>query len=177
MDYWSEMGTVIPLIDKKNIGIAALKIENTQSLGGRLFLAGNGGSAATAEHASVDLSKGISLKSGKKFSTVCINSNISKLTAWSNDFSYENAFEEMLKLDLTVNDLFLSISGSGNSQNILNAIQYAKSLGAFTIGLTGFSGGAVSKLVDLEINIPSSDMQIIENMHLSVIHSIYKLIE
>ena len=146
MDYWNEMGTVIPLIDKKNIGIAALKIENTQSLGGRLFLAGNGGSAATAEHASVDLSKGISLKSGKKFSTVCINSNISKLTAWSNDFSYENAFEEMLKLDLTVNDLFLSISGSGNSQNILNAIQYAKSLGAFTIGLTGFSGGGVIKL-------------------------------
>jgi D-sedoheptulose 7-phosphate isomerase len=96
------------------------------------------------------------------------------LTAWSNDTSYDEAIGHLILSQGNGADVLLAISGSGNSKNILRGIDVAKSLGITTVGLTGFNGGKVSKMVDLEIRIESDDMQIVENLHLAVIHSLVK---
>jgi D-sedoheptulose 7-phosphate isomerase len=142
---------------------------------GQLLTIGNGGSASTAEHASCDLSKGLTLQnSGSKFRSVCLTSNSSLLTAWSNDTSYTEAIGNLILNQGNSSDVLLAISGSGNSPNILRGIEAAKSLGITTIGLTGFDGGRVSQLVDLEIRVNSHDMQVVENLHLAVLHSLVK---
>jgi len=168
------MLSMIHSVDREGIESLALKIIEVQKLGGKIFLFGNGGSASTAEHASVDLSKGISEFTGKKFSAVCLNSNVSQNSAWSNDNNYELTFAKMLNLELTPPDIVMGISASGNSPNIVNGLKLALSLGNFTCSLTGFDGGEAKSNSELNINVDSSDMQIIENIHLVIVHALFK---
>jgi len=138
----------------------------------QVILFGNGGSASTASHFASDLAKGTVIANKRRFRAICLNDNIPMLTAWSNDSSYEQVFKEQLVNFLRPGDVVIGISGSGNSPNVLNAIQYANEHGATTIGLTGYDGGKLKRLAKECIVAPGNDMEIAETIHLLLEHVI-----
>jgi D-sedoheptulose 7-phosphate isomerase len=155
---------------------AVLKIRGIVGKNNSIWIIGNGGSAATSSHFSVDLSKGTSLRLGKTLKAIPLMDLVPIQSAWSNDFSYTQALEKTFRNFAQAGDLLFVISGSGNSENLVNAIKAAKEIDVKCIGLTGFSGGKISALLDLEINVPSNDMQIIEDAHHIVCHFISRQI-
>ena len=136
----------------------------------QIFLMGNGGSAATASHFACDLNKGLSFGKQKRFRTICLNDNLPMLMAYSNDVSYEDVFIEPLKNFLRPGDLVVALSGSGNSPNVLKAVTYANSHGAHTVGLSGFDGGRLARLVKTPLVAPVHDMQKAEDVHMVLLH-------
>jgi D-sedoheptulose 7-phosphate isomerase len=138
-----------------------------------VFLFGNGGSAALASHFACDLGKGTANGSGQRFRVMALTDNVPLLTAWANDACYEDIFAEQLVNFVRPNDIAVAISGSGNSPNVLKALKAARDAGAFTVGLTGFQGGRMRELCDLCMIVPSDNMQVIEDLHLSVTHAIF----
>jgi D-sedoheptulose 7-phosphate isomerase len=138
-----------------------------------LYLFGNGGSAALASHCACDFGKGTVVNGNRRFRVLALTDNVPLMTAWANDSRYEDIFAEQLRSFLQADDVAFAISGSGNSANVLNALQVAREMGAFTIGLTGFEGGKMRSLCDLCVVVPSENMQVIEDAHLSVTHSIF----
>ncbi len=141
----------------------------------QIFIFGNGGSAATASHLATDLNKGVSYGLEKRFRVVCLNDNIPTMLAYANDLSYNDVFVEQLKNFLMKDDLVIGISGSGNSENVLRAIEYANRAGAVTFGITGFDGGKLKKIAKYSINANINDMQISEDLHVIICHVIMKL--
>lgn len=142
----------------------------------KIIFFGNGGSGSTASHFVCDLTKGCSHEKNSKIRAICLNDNIPTLLAYSNDVSYDVVFLEQLKNLLDPGDVVVGISGSGNSKNILNAIEYANENGAITIGLTGFNGGKLSEIASVALNANINDMQISEDIHVIVMHMLYKLL-
>jgi D-sedoheptulose 7-phosphate isomerase len=138
-----------------------------------IYLFGNGGSAALASHFACDLGKGASNGSSKRFQALAFTDNVPMMTAWANDARYEEIFAEQLINFVRRDDITFAISGSGNSPNVLKALKVAREAGAFTIGLTGFQGGEMKDLCDLCLTVPSDNMQIIEDLHLSVTHAVF----
>jgi D-sedoheptulose 7-phosphate isomerase len=138
-----------------------------------LFVFGNGGSAALASHSACDFGKGTAVNGDRRFRVMSLTDNVPLMTAWANDQRYEDVFAEQLRSYLRPADVVFAISGSGNSPNILNGLRVARDMGAQTIGLTGFQGGKMKLLCDLCIIVPSDSMQVIEDFHLSVTHSIF----
>jgi len=141
-----------------------------------IFVMGNGGSGATASHLACDINKGCCLDLEKKFKMLCLNDNIPTLLALANDISYDVVFEEQLKNFFSPGDLVIGISGSGNSENVLRALRYAKANGGKTIGLTGFSGGALSGLADIAYVADVNDMQKVEDLHIIIVHMLMQII-
>lgn len=141
----------------------------------QIFVFGNGGSASTASHFAADLNKGVSFGLQKRFKIFCLNDNIPAMLAYANDLSYSDIFVEQLKNFLRKDDVVIGISGSGNSENILKAIEYANQHGAVTIGITGYDGGKLRKIARYSINANVMDMQISEDIHLILSHIIMKL--
>lgn len=137
-----------------------------------IWVIGNGGSAATASHFCVDLSKGCSTRIQKTVRALPLMDMVPMQSAWSNDESYGVALEMSLRNFARSGDVLFAISGSGNSTNVLNALRAAEDLGLDTVGLTGFKGGQMSGRVDIEINVASNDMQIIEDAHHAICHFI-----
>jgi len=144
----------------------------------RIYIFGNGGSAALASHFACDLGKGTSFdgRSQKRFRVMSLTDNLPLLTAWANDTSYELVFAEQLQNFVEPGDVVFAISGSGNSPNVLHGLKVAREAGAFNIGLGGFHGGKMKPLCDLYIVIPSDNMQIIEDFHVSVTHALFTLL-
>jgi D-sedoheptulose 7-phosphate isomerase len=138
----------------------------------QVILFGNGGSASTASHFASDLAKGTAVANNRRFRAICLNDNMPMLTAWSNDSSYEQVFKEQLINFLRPGDVVIGISGSGNSPNVLSAIQYANEHGAITIGLTGYDGGKLKRLAKECIVVSGDDMEIAETIHLLLEHVI-----
>lgn len=138
--------------------------------GADIYVFGNGGSAATASHMVNDFNKGISEKTGRKFRMHCLCDNFSTVMAIANDSSYEEVFRFQLDGILRENDLVIGISGSGNSANVLKAIEYAKSQNVKTIGITGYDGGKLRTMVDYSMHVPVMDMQITEDIHMFFDH-------
>lgn len=143
----------------------------------KLIFFGNGGSGSTASHFVCDLAKGCSYAREKRIKAICLNDNIPTILAYSNDVSYDIVFLEQLKNLLEPGDVVIGISGSGNSKNIINAIEYANENGAITIGLTGFDGGKLKTISSISINANINDMQISEDVHVIIMHILYKLLE
>ncbi len=142
-----------------------------------IYLFGNGGSAALASHFACDLGKGtVGADSGKRFRVLALTDNVPMMTAWANDSRYEDIFAEQLQNFIRPNEVAFAISGSGNSVNVLNALELARSSQAFTIGLTGFRGGKMKPLCDLCLVVPSDNMQLIEDLHLCVAHALFTVI-
>lgn len=135
-----------------------------------IFVMGNGGSGATASHWVCDINKGCSYGREQRFRMVCLNDNIPTILAYANDVGYEDIFVEQLKNFLEEGDVVVAISGSGNSKNVVKAIEYANSKGAITIGLVGYSGGKLLDLVQIPVHIQVEDMQIVEDVHMIVAH-------
>jgi len=144
--------------------------------GRTVFIFGNGGSASTASHVTGDFLKGISYELDKRFMVMCLSDNISALTAISNDLGYEDVFIEQLKVFLKKDDLVIGISGSGNSVNVVKAMEFAVKNGAKTVAMCGFKGGKIKDLADVVIHVPISDMEITEDIHIIIFHAIKQLL-
>ena len=147
-----------------NLLQTAFKNENT------VYIFGNGGSASTASHYQNDFNKGISEHTEKKFRFQCLNDNIATVMAIANDIGYEEIFRFQLKGRLQPGDVIVAISGSGNSANVLNAVEYAKSHGNPVIGITGFDGGKLKTLSNVSLHVPIKSMQITEDIHMIFDH-------
>jgi D-sedoheptulose 7-phosphate isomerase len=143
-----------------------------------IFIFGNGGSAALASHFACDLGKGtvVSENGQKRFRVLALTDNVPLMTAWANDSCYDQIFAEQLRNFIAAGDVAFAISGSGNSRNVLRGLEVAREHNARTIGLTGFEGGEMKSLCDLCVILPSDNMQIIEDFHLSVTHAIFSVI-
>jgi D-sedoheptulose 7-phosphate isomerase len=138
--------------------------------GHSLVLLGNGGSAATASHLVADFQKMIYLEGGKPFRAMACTDSMPLVTAWGNDTDYANVFAEQVRTWAGPGDVVLAISGSGNSPNVLRAVEVAREQGATTIGLSGFAGGRLAGMVDISINVPCDNMQRIEDVHMILGH-------
>ena len=136
----------------------------------RIFVFGNGGSAATATHVACDLAKNTRVPNGPKCRALSLNDNGAALTAFANDHGYENVFAEQLVDLVQSQDVVLAISTSGNSENVLRAVEVAKRANATTIGWCGFDGGRLATMVDLAIVVRSECVEQIEDMHLILGH-------
>ena len=137
-----------------------------------VFIMGNGGSASTASHFACDLGKGTICEGKPRFRVMSLNDNMPLITALSNDFGYERVFIEQLMNLVNRGDLVISITGSGNSPNILKAVEYAKKQGAKTIGLIGFGGGKLQEIVDEHITVSNTNYGQVEDIHLILAHAL-----
>lgn len=144
-----------------------------------VFLFGNGGSAALASHMAADLGKGTHqpgpdwMSSVKRLKVLSVTDNVPLLTAWGNDTAYEQVFAEQIENFIQAGDVAFAISGSGNSPNVLRALELARRKGAVTVGLGGFGGGKMKSILDCPIIVPSDNMQRIEDAHVILAHMIF----
>jgi D-sedoheptulose 7-phosphate isomerase len=175
--YFKMFEQVIARLPHSTIEQAAAELLVAYEQNRTIFLFGNGGSAALASHFACDLGKG-TIRNGdqKRFRVLALTDNLPLLTAWANDSCYEDVFAEQLRNFLEPGDVAFAISGSGNSANVLRALEVAHKAGALNIGLTGFCGGKMKNLCNPCIVIPSENMQIIEDLHLSVTHAIFSVV-
>jgi len=160
----------IQSLDIEQINAALNLLLDTFENGNTVFTFGNGGSASTASHFQNDFNKGVSEHTEKKFNLLCLNDNISTVMAIANDIGFEEVFRFQLKGHIKPGDVVLAISGSGNSKNVLNAVEYAKAQGNKVIGLTGFSGGKLKELSDVSLHAPIHSMQVTEDVHMIFDH-------
>jgi D-sedoheptulose 7-phosphate isomerase len=138
--------------------------------GRRFFLLGNGGSASTASHMACDFGKTASMPGKSRLRVISLVDNMALLSAWANDSGYEVVFKEQLENLLEPDDVVLGISASGNSPNVLRAMEYAKTRGAITIGFIGCGGGKLKELVDVDITVSSRNFGQVEDLHLTLNH-------
>jgi D-sedoheptulose 7-phosphate isomerase len=147
-------------------------LHEAREKGNAVFICGNGGSAATSSHFVVDMLKGASMDREKRFRIMALNDQMPTLTAYANDVSYDCVFVEQLKNFAKRDDVFIALSGSGNSPNVLKAMEYANATGCKTIAMTGGDGGKLAPQAKLDIRVPSCHMGRIEDGHMIVCHMI-----
>ncbi len=157
-------------LDRDAINDALNLLLETMEKGNTVFVFGNGGSSATASHFQNDFNKGVSEHTEKKFNFLCLNDNVATMMAVANDIGFEEVFRFQLRGHVKPGDVVLAISGSGNSKNVINAVEYAKEQGCRVIGLTGFGGGKLRQLADVSLHAPINSMQITEDIHMSFDH-------
>lgn len=145
-------------------------LERTLENENMIYIMGNGGSAATASHFQNDFNKGVSEYTEKKFRFLCLNDNVPTVMAIANDIGYDEIFRFQLRGKLRPGDVVIGISGSGNSRNVINAVEYAKECGNTVVGITGFSGGKLRNLADYSLHAPVNSMQITEDVHMIFDH-------
>lgn len=171
--YFEELSATIQKLPLPAIEGLVRLLARAYSSGHAIFLFGNGGSAALASHMACDLGKGTAPASGKRLRALALTDSVALITAWANDTRYEDIFAEQLKTLLQPGDIALAISASGNSPNIIAALDCARQMGAATAGITGFGGGKMKALCDVCVLVPSHNMQIVEDLHLSIAHSVF----
>ncbi len=142
----------------------------------QIFVMGNGGSGATASHLMCDLGKMTICPDSPRFKIIALTDNIPLMLAWANDSCYDDIFVEQLKNLMDPGDVILGISGSGNSPNVIKAIDYANEHGGITIGWTGFEGGKLANAAQTALVVPSHNMQRIEDVHMVLTHLVSSLI-
>ena len=175
--YFEELQRVVTGLSHDGIDQIADMLFKAYDSGRIVYTFGNGGSAALASHFACDLAKGTAYcNGGKRFRALALTDNVPSLTAWANDSSYEDIFSEQLRNFVHPQDIAFAISGSGNSKNVLNALEVAREAGATTVGISGFEGGQMKSLCDICVVVPSNNMQIIEDVHLAVAHSIFRMV-
>ena len=145
-------------------------LERARLSGKQIFICGNGGSAATASHFCCDFNKGVSEKRTRKYHFVCLSDNIPTMTAIANDIGYGEVFRFPLRGRIERGDVLIGVSGSGNSENVVNAMEYAKEQNAETIAVVGYSGGRLKRIADYSIHVNINDMQIAEDIHMILDH-------
>jgi len=175
--YFEELQRVMVSFPKDGIDQIAETFLRAYDAGRTVYLFGNGGSAALASHFACDLGKGTAYcNGGKRFRVLSLTDNLPTLTAWANDTNYEDVFSEQLRNFVQPGDVALAISGSGNSKNVLNALRVAREARATTVGISGFQGGEMKPLCDICVVVPSENMQIIEDLHVAMAHSIFRIV-
>ena len=175
-DYYELLKETCDKIDRCEIERAIHELLRARDEGNFIYIMGNGGSATTATHFAGDFVKGLSYCREKRYKFICLNDNPAALLALANDVSYESAFYEQLRNFLASGDVVIGISGSGNSGNVIKAVEYAKAQGNTVIGLTGYDGGKLMPLSDIKLHIPVDNMQIVEDLHLVFDHLIMSIL-
>ena len=173
-EYRSLLIQTLEILDMESVDRLADAFSKAYENGSTIYTMGNGGSGASASHAAGDFLKGASFGLNKRFRMICLNDNLPSLMAIANDIGWDDIFVEPLKNFLQPGDLVIGISGSGNSKNVLNAIAYAKENGAFTAGLTGYSGGMLATQVDIHVHSAANDMEVAEDVHMAVFNMVKK---
>ncbi len=174
-EYYDREIRIIQNLDLDEINDAMNAIYNAYQKQGTIYVCGNGGSAATASHMQNDFNKGISEYVDNKFRFYCLNDNYPTVMAIANDIGYEEIFRFQLLNKINKNDLFIGISGSGNSKNVLYAAEYAKECGIKVIGITGYKGGKLKDMADYRMHVAEEDMQIDEDIHMTFDHMMMKI--
>ncbi len=174
--YLDELHAVLRAVDPGQIDALARLFRAAYDGGHTIFLMGNGGSASTASHWACDLNKGACFHLERKFRVMALTDNLPTILALANDVDYESVFVEQLKNFCRAGDLVVGISASGNSANVLRAVEYANHRGCTTAGLCGFDGGRLKRLVGCCVHVLSHDMQIVEDVHLVVGHLLMRML-
>lgn len=172
-EYFVEFTPVLQQVDHKQIQALSAKINETMRRKKNIFVFGNGGCSTLAAHFSTDLGKMLKLERNENYRIISLNDNMSAITAWANDTGYENIFWRQLELFLQPGDLVFALSGSGNSENVVQAAMYAKKQDNFVISLAGFGGGRLAQNSDICCLVPSHNMQVVEDAFSVILHAIF----
>jgi D-sedoheptulose 7-phosphate isomerase len=170
--YKTELLQTIDCIDLEKVSQAIEWFREAREQGRQIFVCGNGGSASTASHFVCDMVKGASYQRQSRFRIMALTDSLPTLTAYSNDVSYDCVFAEQLKNFARSGDVVMAISGSGNSPNVVCAVEYANSIGCRTLALTGRNGGKLGPLAMLNLQVPVPHMGRIEDAHMIICHMI-----
>jgi len=175
--YLDELKKTLDRLDRQGISLLINELINVHAHGGTIYIFGNGGSASTASHFASDFNKGVSQNLSQRFRVVCLNDNIPSVLAIANDIGYEQVFKFQMENYLQPDDLVIAISGSGNSKNVIMAVEYANSKGVKTFALTGYDGGRLKEIASNYIVVPVNDMQKVEDIHLILNHMMMQIIK
>ncbi len=176
------LGTIDGYLSRLQAALARLRHEELEVIveslidawrrDAQVFICGNGGSAATASHFACDLGKGTITPGLKRMRALSLSDAIPMMTAWGNDSDYSDIFAEQLTNLMNPGDLLIAISGSGNSPNVLKAVEYARAHGGHTIALTGFAGGKIKDLAAHSVIVGAECIQIVEDVHMAIEHTV-----
>src|SRR6266567_463440 len=171
-EYKADLLSAIETIDLEKVNQAIQVLKGARTERRHIFVCGNGGSASTSSHFVCDMVKGASFNREKRFRIMALTDSLPTITAYSNDVSYECIFVEQLKNFAEPGDVLIAVSGSGNSPNVLRAVEYANSIGCRTIGLSGRDGGQLGKIAQLNLQVSHPHMGRIEDGHMIILHMI-----
>lgn len=171
-EYKSKLFEAIDTIDMTKVDRVIETLTKARDEGRQIFVFGNGGSAATANHFACDIVKGASYGHDKRFKIMALSEQIPTMTAYANDVGYDVIFVEQLRNFARQEDVVMAISGSGNSPNVVRAIEYANEIGCHTIGLSGCSGGKMGEMVDLNVHVADYHMGRAEDGHMIICHMV-----
>jgi D-sedoheptulose 7-phosphate isomerase len=169
---FSAVGRFCLSFDTHEADVLIRELLDAYRRGSTVFLFGNGGSGATASHFCEDLGKGTlrSRNDTHRLRVMSLTDNTPYILAWANDEGYEHVFEQQLRNFARRGDLAVGISGSGNSKNVLRAIEWANDAGLRTVGMTGFDGGELHNIVDHRVHVPIYEMGTVESVHMIIVH-------
>jgi len=170
--YFIELEQMVQTISLHHLQQVLQLLEETYYRGHRIFIIGNGGSAATASHFALDLAKNTIMPGAPRLKAISLTDHVPLITAWSNDTAYEHIFAEQLANMIEPGDLVIGISASGNSPNVINALQLAKASKASTVGLLGAKGGKIKDIVDAYVLAPGQNVEQEEDAHMILAHVI-----
>ena len=170
--YFTEVGQMLQAISRPHLQQVLHVLERAYLESRRIFIMGNGGSAATASHFALDLAKNTIVPGAPRMKAISLTDHVPLITAWSNDTAYEHVFAEQLANMIEAGDIAIGISASGNSPNVINALRLAKQVGAVTIGLLGARGGAIKDMVDAYVLAPGQNIEQEEDAHMILAHVI-----
>ena len=172
--YLEYLASCFSNIDHEAVGAFVRLLLGARENGNTVFFIGNGGSAATASHFANDISVGTRTGDEKPFRAVSLTDNVAVMTALANDEGYDRMFADQLKIHMREGDSLVAISASGNSPNIINAVNYARSRGATVVGLTGFDGGALRGASDISLHVETAKGEYgpVEDLHMIFDHLI-----
>lgn len=170
--YFAEVDEMMRAISLPNLQAALRLLEQAYYQGHRIFMMGNGGSAATASHFALDLAKNTIMEGAPRLKAISLTDHVPLITAWSNDTAYEHIFSEQLASMIEAGDVVIGISASGNSPNVINALRLAQRNHASTIGLLGAKGGKIKQIVDVAVLAPGKNIEQEEDAHMILAHVI-----
>ena len=170
--YFSELQEMVRSVSHEHLQVILTLLEETYRHSHRIFIIGNGGSAATASHFALDLAKNTIMQGAPRVKAISLTDHVPLITAWSNDAAYERIFAEQLVNMIEPGDAVIGISASGNSLNIINALKIAKETHATTIALLGAKGGRIKQMVDAYVLAPGQNIEQEEDAHLIMTHVI-----
>jgi len=170
--YFSELEQMLQAISLPHLETVLRLLEEAYHNGRRIFIMGNGGSAATASHFALDLAKNTIMPGAPRLKAISLTDHVPLITAWSNDIAYEHIFSEQLANMIEPGDVVIGISTSGNSPNVINALNLAKQYRATTVGLLGAKGGKMKDMVDAYILAPGQNIEQEEDAHMILAHVI-----
>ncbi len=173
--YIKNLQNLLDTVDENVVAQIVEQLEKVSNSNSKFYVIGNGGSSATASHMANDLAVGLKRRDIISIDVVSLGDNSAVTSAIANDIGYENIFYMQLKDILKPEDVVLAISCSGNSPNIVKAIEYAKEIGATIIGVSGFDGGKLKEIADIEFHVdaPKGEYGLVEDIHMILDHIIY----